>query len=65
MRRGKGRGRRLTEQFVIVDCEHGNIDDGEMYNSVAGVASCGVSPIVRIAEPTVGSIKRALDTGAQ
>ncbi|WWC65482.1 uncharacterized protein I303_108100 [Kwoniella dejecticola CBS 10117] len=50
--------------FVIVDCEHGNIGDSEMHDSVNAVASCGASPIVRVrgTDPTL--IKRALDTGA-
>lgn len=52
-------------QYVIVDCEHGNISDDGMHESVNAVASCGVSPIVRIRGPDPGLIKRALDTGAQ
>jgi len=48
----------------MVDCEHGNIDDSEMYQSVGALASAGSSPIIR----TVGSepmmIKRAIDCGA-
>jgi len=50
--------------FVIVDCEHGNIGDSDMHDSVNAVASCGVSPIVRIRGPDPALIKRALDTGA-
>jgi len=50
--------------FVIVDCEHGNIGDSDMHDSVNAVASCGVSPIVRIRGPDPTLIKRALDTGA-
>lgn len=48
----------------MVDCEHGNIDDSDMFTSVGALASAGTSPIVR----TVGSdglmIKRAIDCGA-
>lgn len=50
--------------WVVVDCEHGNIDgegntdqdehqsntlkDGQMHEAVAALAACGVSPVVRI-----------------
>ena len=52
------------QQCVMVDCEHGNIDDQEMYHSVGAISSAGASPIVRIpgAEPFM--IKRAIDCGA-
>ena len=55
----------LISQYVIVDCEHGNIADTEMHESVTGVASSGASPIVRLRGPDAGLIKRALDSGAQ
>ncbi|RSH95817.1 hypothetical protein EHS25_000910 [Saitozyma podzolica] len=50
--------------YVFVDCEHGNIGDNDMHDSVNAIAACGVSPIVRVrgTDPTL--IKRALDTGA-
>lgn len=49
---------------MLVDCEHGNVDDAAMYHSVAAIAAAGASPIVRVpwAEPWL--IKRALDSGA-
>ncbi|KAM0751793.1 Phosphoenolpyruvate/pyruvate domain-containing protein [Meredithblackwellia eburnea MCA 4105] len=50
--------------FVLVDCEHGNIEDGEMHATVAAIASQGCSPIVRIPGPENFFVKRALDTGA-
>lgn len=53
------------EQYVIVDCEHGNHDDGDMHDVVNTIASEGVSPIVRIRAAEYGLIKRALDCGAQ
>ena len=43
----------------------GNIDDSNMHDMVAIVASTGVSPIIRLAGLTGPYIKRALDTGAQ
>jgi 4-hydroxy-2-oxoheptanedioate aldolase len=49
--------------FVIVDCEHGDIADAAMHQSVAAIAAQGVSPVVRIAAPENWLVKRALDTG--
>ncbi|KAI1453550.1 Pyruvate/Phosphoenolpyruvate kinase-like domain-containing protein [Annulohypoxylon moriforme] len=34
--------------WVLVDCEHGNIDDGEMHDAVPAIAAVGVSPLVRL-----------------
>ncbi|KAL1621114.1 hypothetical protein SLS56_009319 [Neofusicoccum ribis] len=51
-------------QWVLIDCEHGNIDDAEMYHAVGAVATAGASPIVRIAGSEPWQIKRALDSGA-
>ncbi|KAI9780192.1 MAG: hypothetical protein M1835_004539 [Candelina submexicana] len=50
--------------WVLVDTEHGNIDDGAMHECVAAIAGCGVSPIVRIAANEGWMVKRALDAGA-
>lgn len=50
---------------MIVDCEHGNISDSEMHDSVTAVAASGSSPIVRIRGLDAGLIKRSLDSGAQ
>ncbi|KAI1804188.1 Phosphoenolpyruvate/pyruvate domain-containing protein [Daldinia bambusicola] len=50
--------------WVMVDCEHGNIDDAAMHEAVPAIASCGVSPIVRIPDMQGWMIKRALDSGA-
>lgn len=50
--------------WICIDCEHGNVDDGAMHESVAAVAACGVSPIVRVPEGQHWMIKRALDAGA-
>lgn len=55
----------LMRQYVIVDCEHGNHDDGDMHDCVNAIAAEGVSPIVRIRGQDGGLIKRALDAGAQ
>ncbi|EON67458.1 2,4-dihydroxyhept-2-ene-1,7-dioic acid aldolase [Coniosporium apollinis CBS 100218] len=50
--------------WICVDGEHGNIDDGQMHEAVAAIAACGVSPIVRIAANEGWMVKRALDAGA-
>ena len=50
--------------WICVDCEHGNIADQEMHESVAAIASCGVSPIVRVPDNQGWMVKRALDCGA-
>lgn len=52
------------QQWVLIDCEHGNIDDRDMYLQVGAIASTGVSPIVRIPGSEPWMIKRALDCGA-
>ncbi|CAI7587746.1 unnamed protein product [Penicillium glandicola] len=54
----------LGEDWVLVDCEHGNIDDNEMYLQVGAISSAGVSPIVRVPGSEPWMIKRALDCGA-
>lgn len=50
--------------WICIDCEHGNMDDASMHESVAAVAACGVSPVVRVPEGQHWMIKRALDAGA-
>jgi HpcH/HpaI aldolase/citrate lyase family len=49
---------------VLVDCEHGNIADNEMYLAVGAIAAAGASPIVRIPASEAWMMKRALDAGA-
>ncbi|KAI5811659.1 HpcH/HpaI aldolase/citrate lyase family protein [Peziza echinospora] len=52
--------------WILIDTEHGNIDDSAMHEAVAAVASMegGVSPVVRVAAGEGWMIKRALDSGA-
>lgn len=50
--------------WICIDTEHGNIADNEMHESVHAIASCGVSPIVRIPANEGWMVKRALDAGA-
>ncbi|KAF9872456.1 aldolase citrate lyase family protein [Colletotrichum karsti] len=55
---------RTGVDWVLVDCEHGNIDDGAMHDAVPAIAAVGVSPIVRLADMQGWMVKRALDSGA-
>ncbi|CAG8973984.1 hypothetical protein HYALB_00011562 [Hymenoscyphus albidus] len=55
---------RTGVDFVVVDCEHGNMDDAAMHEAVPAIAACGVSPIVRIPDNQGYMVKRALDSGA-
>ncbi|KAL1863415.1 hypothetical protein Plec18167_000508 [Paecilomyces lecythidis] len=48
---------------VIIDCEHGNIDDSSMHDMVSSISGSGVSPVIRVPELGKAVIKRALDTG--
>ncbi|GLA86100.1 hypothetical protein AtubIFM56815_010350 [Aspergillus tubingensis] len=54
----------LGADWVLIDCEHGDIDDKAMYLQVGAVSSAGVSPIVRIPSSEPWMMKRALDCGA-
>ncbi|KAF7548890.1 hypothetical protein G7Z17_g6763 [Cylindrodendrum hubeiense] len=54
----------LGEDWVLIDCEHGNIDDHNMYLQVGAISSSGVSPIVRVPAGDPWIIKRVLDAGA-
>ncbi|KAJ9157217.1 Aldolase citrate lyase family protein [Pleurostoma richardsiae] len=54
----------LGEDWVLIDTEHGNIDDNEMYLQVGAVSTSGVSPMVRIPASEGWMMKRALDCGA-
>ncbi|KAJ2906061.1 HpcH/HpaI aldolase/citrate lyase family protein [Zalerion maritima] len=55
---------RSAVDWVMVDCEHGNMDDAAMHEAVPAIAALGVSPIVRIADMQSWMVKRALDCGA-
>ena len=48
---GSNVSRALANQgfdWILVDCEHGNIDDAAMHEAVPTIAACCSSPIVRI-----------------
>ena len=55
---------RFRWQWVLIDTEHGNIDDRDMYLQVGAISTSGVSPIVRIPASEHWMFKRALDCGA-
>lgn len=55
----------MTDQGIIIDCEHGHISDDSMHSSTAAIAALGVSPLVRLRNTHSDLIKRALDAGAQ
>ncbi|KAK4110493.1 Phosphoenolpyruvate/pyruvate domain-containing protein [Canariomyces notabilis] len=55
---------RSGADWVMVDCEHGNIDDAAMHDAVPAIAALGVSPIVRLPDIHPWMVKRALDSGA-
>jgi len=48
--------------WVLVDCEHGNMDDAAMHEAVPAIAACGVSPIVRIPDNQGFMVKRKSST---
>ncbi|KAL8295316.1 hypothetical protein RB597_008623 [Gaeumannomyces tritici] len=50
--------------FIVVDCEHGTMDDAAMHNAVPAIAAAGISPIVRVPDFQGWMVKRALDSGA-
>ncbi|RMJ12432.1 hypothetical protein CDV36_007908 [Fusarium kuroshium] len=50
--------------WILLDCEHGDLDDRDMRECVPAIASSGASPIVRIPSTEPWLIKRALDAGA-
>ncbi|TRM65342.1 Pyruvate/Phosphoenolpyruvate kinase-like domain-containing protein [Schizophyllum amplum] len=50
--------------WMLVDAEHGLITDKDYYDLTNAIASCGVSPLIRIPDEKPWMIKRALDSGA-
>ncbi|KAJ3339653.1 hypothetical protein HDU83_007519 [Entophlyctis luteolus] len=50
--------------WILIDGEHGNMQDSDWHDSVNAVAVWGPSPIIRIPQGEEFIIKRALDTGA-
>ncbi|KAJ5602402.1 hypothetical protein N7537_005358, partial [Penicillium hordei] len=50
--------------WVLIDAEHGLINDGHYYELTNAVGHEGASPIIRVPWPEEWMIKRALDAGA-
>jgi 4-hydroxy-2-oxoheptanedioate aldolase len=44
--------------WVMVDCEHGQMDDAAMHDAVPAIAAAGVSPLVRIPDFQSWMVKR-------
>ncbi|RAK99981.1 Phosphoenolpyruvate/pyruvate domain-containing protein [Aspergillus ibericus CBS 121593] len=55
---------RAGYDWVLVDCERGNIGDAAMHESVAAIAGYGVSPIVRVPDFQSWMIKRRRGFGS-
>lgn len=53
---------RANPDWIMVDCEHGNIDDAAMHELIPAIAACGVSPIVRIPDLQSWMIKSKIVT---
>jgi len=53
---------RMVNRLLRSDIE--SLTDSEMHESIHAIASCGISPIVRIAANEGWMVKRALDAGA-
>ncbi|KAF5541832.1 2 4-dihydroxyhept-2-ene-1 7-dioic acid aldolase [Fusarium mexicanum] len=51
--------------WVLIDCEHGDLGDRDMRQCVPAVAAAGASPIVRIPSTEPWLIKRALDAAKE
>lgn len=49
--------------WVLIDAEHGLINDGHYYDLANTIASAGASPIIRVPAEEPWMIKRALDAG--
>ncbi|KAJ7619349.1 Phosphoenolpyruvate/pyruvate domain-containing protein [Roridomyces roridus] len=50
--------------WMLIDAEHGLINDHHFYDLTNTIASSGVSPLIRIPAEELWMIKRALDAGA-
>lgn len=55
---------RANPDWIMVDCEHGNIDDAAMHEAIPAIAACGVSPCVRVPDTQSWMIKREWNVGA-
>ncbi|RSL96175.1 hypothetical protein CEP52_011650 [Fusarium oligoseptatum] len=47
--------------WILLDCEHGDLDDRDMRECVPAIASSGASPIVRIPSTEPWLIKREIE----
>src|SRR6478735_10376062 len=54
----------LGLDWVVIDAEHGHLDWSDILNHVRATVRSDTVCLVRVAEQSVGLIKRALDIGA-
>lgn len=54
----------LGLDWVVIDAEHGHLDWSDLIGHVRATVRSDTVCLIRVAEPTVGLIKRALDIGA-
>ncbi|KAJ3128520.1 hypothetical protein HK098_004150 [Nowakowskiella sp. JEL0407] len=54
----------LGFDWILIDGEHGNMQDGDWHDSVVAISVWGPSPLIRLPCGNEFFIKRALDTGA-
>jgi len=52
-------------KWLAADCEHGEFEDGDLGNFCRAVRQFDCTPLVRVKENAVISIRRALDLGAE
>lgn len=52
-------------EWLAADCEHGELEDGDLGNFCRAVRQFGASPVVRVKENAALAIRRALDLGAE
>lgn len=50
---------------VIIDQEHGAVDQASLHAMIAATAGTDCAPLVRVVEATDANVKRALDLGAE
>src|SRR5438309_11352414 len=53
----------LGLDWVVIDAEHGHLDWGDLVQHLPATVRSHTVALVRVAQPTIGLIKRALDFG--
>ena len=55
----------LGFDYVIVDMEHGSVDQSRARETIQAARACGIAALVRVAEVQYRLVTRALDAGAE